>query len=231
MSMHLTEEQLILHYYGEADSGSHLSECDACRSAYDGLVRVMTAVHAMEVPEPALGFEGRLWRKLEPKITPRPWLSWRTWSLAAAMATLVIGAFILGRWSRPVVTPPVQVAETPQVRERILMVALGDHLERSQMVLIELANTPQRRTVDISSEREYAEDLLGPNRLYRQAALSAGETGLANVLEDLERLLLDIAHSPARVSSGELEDIRRRMESQGIIFKIRAVGTQVRERY
>ena len=229
---HLSEEQLILHYYGEADSGEHLAACPACQSAYEGLERLLSTVGSLEAPEPALGFEGRLWRRVEARISPRRWFSWRTLSLAASMAALLVVAFLAGRFSQPpapVVHP--EVAESPRVRERILMVALGEHLERSQMVLVELANAPKTRSLDISNEREFAEDLLGSNRLYRQAAVSAGEIGLADVLEDLERLLLEIAHSPSRVSSSELEDIQRRMEAQGIIFKIRAVETQVRERY
>jgi hypothetical protein len=36
--------------------------------------------------------------------------------------------------------------------ERILMVAVGDYLERSQMVLIELANASPRAQMDIFSE-------------------------------------------------------------------------------
>jgi hypothetical protein len=225
---HLSEEQLILHYYGEADSGDHLAACPDCKSAYEGLERLLSTVGSLEAPEPALGFEGRLWRRVEARISPGRWFSWRTLSLAASMAALLVVAFLAGRFSQPPaptpVVPPEEVAESPQVRERIL--------ERSQMVLVELANAPKTRSLDISNEREFAEDLLGSNRLYRQAAVSAGEMGLADVLEDLERLLLEIApHSPSRVSSSELEDIQRRMEAQGIIFKIRAVETQVRERY
>ena len=232
---HLSEEQLILHYYGEADSGDHLAACPDCQSAYEGLERLLSTVGSLEAPEPALGFEGRLWRRVEARISPRRWFSWRTLSLAASMAALLVVAFLAGRFSQPPapapVVPPEEVAESPQVRERILMVALGEHLERSQMVLVELANAPKARSLDISNERLFAEDLLGSNRLYRQAAVSAGEMGLADVLEDLERLLLEIAHSPSHVSSSELNDIQRRMEAQGIIFKIRAVETQVRERY
>lgn len=98
------------------------------------------------------------------------------------------------------------------------------------MVLVELANAPRRPTVDISGERRLAEDLLGPNRLYRQAAATTGDTGMAEVLDELERVLVEIAHSPDQASSGELEALRSRLEAQGILFKIRAFGTQVRER-
>ena len=80
------------------------------------------------------------------------------------------------------------------------MVAVGDHLERSQMVLVELVNADTKSAVDISAEREMAESLLQENRLYRQTAQVSGKTRMATVLEDLERVLMEIAHSPERAT-------------------------------
>ncbi len=98
------------------------------------------------------------------------------------------------------------------------------------MVLVELANTEAKGTVDISTERQWARDLVGDNRLYRQAAARAGKQGMANVLEELERVLLEIAHSPAQLGPADREEIRRRIEAQGILFKIRVVGSQLQEK-
>ena len=50
------------------------------------------------------------------------------------------------RWPRP----------TPQAGERVLLVAVGDYLERSQMVLFELANANPKDPLDISAEQERA---------------------------------------------------------------------------
>ena len=116
------------------------------------------------------------------------------------------------------------------VRERILLVAVGDHLERSQIALIELVNSPSGSTVDISGEQERARDLVTENRLYRQAALTTGEPGVASVLDDLERVLVEIANSPSRMTEDEFDQVRKRIEQQGIIFKVRVFGDSVRER-
>jgi hypothetical protein len=144
-----------------------------------------------------------------------------------------VGAFLAGHFwpgrSQPQREARVQAVST-QSRERILLVAVGDHLERSQMVLVELANTKPERTVDISAERQRAEDLVPANRLYRLTAERSGETGVANVLDELERTLIEIAHSPSRLSSLEFEDLRRRVEAQGILFKVRVVDSQVHAR-
>jgi hypothetical protein len=84
--------------------------------------------------------------------------------------------------------------------------------------------------VNISSERHRAEDLLEENRLYRQTALEQGDTGLANVLDELERVLLDVAHSPQQVTPAQLENIRQRIEARGILFKVRVVGEELQQR-
>jgi hypothetical protein len=95
---------------------------------------------------------------------------------------------------------------------------------------VELVNSKPERTVDISAERQRAEDLVPANRLYRLTAERSGETGVANVLDELERTLIEIAHSPSRLSSPEFEDLRRRVEAQGILFKVRVVDSQVHAR-
>jgi hypothetical protein len=151
----------------------------------------------------------------------------------AAVVVLVVGAFLAGRFlpSRHQLQREAQVqpVSTPS-RERVLLVAVGDHLERSQMVLVELVNSKPQPTVDISAERQRAEELVPANRLYRLTAERSGETGMASLLDELERALVEIAHSPSRLSSPEFEDLRRRLEAQGILFKVRVVSLQVQER-
>ncbi len=105
------------------------------------------------------------------------------------------------------------------MRERVLLVAVGDHLERSQMVLVELVNANPDRKMDISDEQKWAEDLLVANRLYRQTAARTGDENVAVVLEDLERVLVEIAHSPSTLSREELAEIRKRIESQGNLIQ------------
>jgi hypothetical protein len=116
------------------------------------------------------------------------------------------------------------------VRERILLVDLGDHLDRSQMVLVELVSAGEDASVDISSEQARAQQLLAANRLYRQTALSTGNPAMADVLDELERVLVDIAASPSTMTQQDLESVRRRIASKELLFKVRVVSTQVRER-
>ena len=84
--------------------------------------------------------------------------------------------------------------------------------------------------MDISAEQRRAEDLLKENRLYRQTALQEGDAGLANVLDELERVLLDVAHSPGEVTPAQLEAIQKKIEARGILFKVRVVNKELQQR-
>ena len=134
---------------------------------------------------------------------------------------------------RPPRTNVLPANVTPQrerTRDRILLVAVGDHLEKSQMVLMELVNAPSSGSTDISGEQQRAEDLLNSNRLYRMAAQEVGDRRVASVLDELERVLIEIAHEPAKVNSEEMKDLQRRIEAQGVLFKVRVVGANIRDR-
>jgi hypothetical protein len=151
---------------------------------------------------------------------------WRQVAGLFALAASLAIAFVLGRQF----PGPAPQALTPAVRERVLLVAIGDHLERSQMVLVELANAPSGEPLDVSAERASASDLVSANRLYRQTAARSGEPALAAVLEELERILVEVAAGPEQLSPGDLAELQRRIESRGLLFKIRVVGSQVRGR-
>ena len=75
--------------------------------------------------------------------------------------------------------------------------------------------------LDISYEQRAAEDLLESNRLYRQTATSAGDAATAKLLEELENVLLEIAHSPSEVSGKQLEELRKQIEKPGNFFKVK----------
>ena len=146
------------------------------------------------------------------------------------MAALLLGAFLAGRWQRGAAPAVAKNQNNQQIRERILLVAVGDHLERSQMVLAELDHAPDGKgKLDISGERQMAEDLLDDNRLYRQTARTTGDNSMASVLDDLERVLLEIAHSPSEISSQQLDDLREQIESRGLLFKVRVLGSEARD--
>src|SRR5204862_534804 len=82
---------------------------------------------------------------------------------------------------------------------RMRMAAISDHLERSERVLLDVMNASGARGahIDVSDAQGWAADLIDDNRLYREAAARAGDTMIADVLDDLERNLLEIVHGPS----------------------------------
>lgn len=230
---HLSQEQLVLFYYGESSEPSgidqHLAGCEQCRASFRALQLVLNTVDSAPVPERGAEYGEAVWQRIAGQLGARPRRrvpSWWIW--APATAALVLAAFLAGRLSHR--QAPQVSASNQQVRERILLVAVGDHLERSQMVLAELSNAPDKQgKLDISDERQMAEDLLEDNRLYRQTARTTGDIAVASVLDDLERALIEIAHSPSEVSSEQLAGLRQEIESRGLLFKVRVLGSRVRD--
>lgn len=243
---HLTEQQLVLYFYGDASKPAsvenHLAECHACAAEFERLRSTLSAIE-FPVPERAADYETQLWSTLRPRLeqTEAPKRSFwaaafqpRRWAVAGALAAIVIAAFLAGRYMPRTNTPPNQqiVGKAPSKNDsdRVLMVAVGDHLDRTEMILVELENTRAQGKVDISAERDLAQNLVNENRLYRQTAQQQKDPELAGVLDQLERVLIDIAHHPDSVSGKQLEDLQQRLESQGVLFKVRVVESKVKAR-
>lgn len=247
---HPSHDDLVLHYYGESADPealeTHVAACPECRAAFESLRTAMSAVATDEAPARGEDYGAQVWQRLEPRLrieglvrpaslqpavnarrsqrsgtfAPRR-LAW-----TGALAASLVAAFLLGRY-----TPrPDGVGTSGPVRERILLLAVGDHLDRSQVVLLELLNADPQTSLDVTAERRSAENLLSDNRLYRQAAVRSGDTGVARTLEELERVLIEVANGPSELGPQDLAALRRRIESQGVLFRVRVIGSQIRER-
>jgi hypothetical protein len=240
---HLSDDDLVLHFYGEADAPAgareHLSACDACRRRFLDLERVMLSIDDNAVPERDESYGRQVWARLQPALDAERsrkrswfggWLTFPRLAAAGALASLLIVAFVAGRYSRLPGDPVPGAASGNGGPQRILLIAVSDHLERSAMVLAEISNLDGGPLVDISAEQTAAADLVASNRLYRQVALrNTDDAGLARVLEDLERVLIEIANSPSTVPAEELDQIRARIESQGLLFKVRVLGSKAKQ--
>ena len=239
---HRTEEELIGYRDGETKErvaiAAHLKECDECREELARIEAVFGAMDAMPVPDPGEDYGERVWQRIAPRLAERKPRWWETLfvpqrllALGGAVALLIL-AFVAGRWTRPPL-PAGDQADAAKVRERVLVVAVGEHLGRTEMVLMELENAPAQKgekAINISETQRRAEDLVEENRLYRQTALKEGDQAMASTLDELERVLLDIANSPEEVTPAAFETIRKRIEEQGLLFKVRVVKQGLDER-
>jgi len=243
---HLADDELVLYHYSDGDdikaAERHLASCAECRSRLDAIEEVLKLVVAPSLPERGPGYGSEVWNRIRadlPELTTRKqsWLTMPRWAWAGVVAVLLVVVFLMGRYSskRPssnnVATSPGSTTASPaqQVRERVLLLAVGDHLDRSQMLLVELSHASGPGEIDISREQQRALELTDANRLYRTTAQQVGDTSIVTLLDELERVLLQVGHQPSSITAGELKKIQDSIQSQGILFKVRVVRSNVRE--
>jgi len=252
---HYSEEDLILHYYGDGGGQSlpgagrrsraiaeHVDQCADCAARYRELAGTLNLLEAPEVPERGEQYGLEVWQRIRARLPePEPpwwvrWLRWDRLAAAGALSMLVVAAFLAGRmWTlapQPASAPAVAAQKAADAgndwHRRILLTSLAEHLDRSERVLTEIMNVPEGG--DISSEQRWAEDLVSASRLYRQEATDAGEQSVASVLDDLERNLLEVVHSPSKITAADLESVRRRIDAAALLFKVRVLGDELRQR-
>ena len=257
MTHHFTDDDLTLYYYGEGrrrhDIERHLESCGACAATYREIAGTLTMIAAPEVPERGDHYGLDVWQRIRQKLPERAtgfsrfggFSPFSGIGLAAAAALLMFAAFVGGRAWQRAATPEAITASNPnsanpgnrehpenlanrENREnRILLTSVADHLDQSERVLSDIMNAPRG---DISAEQRWADDLLDASRLYRQDAVDAGEASVAAILDDLERSLIEIVNSPAKISAADLEQIRRRIDAASLLFKVRVMSDELRKR-
>jgi len=179
---------------------------------------------------------------------PRPALKYAQYVAAAAVVTLVISG--IGYWARrdarplppqraetqraagePVVATPVSapapIAAAPERRVEAAFASLSEqHFERSKLVVLGIANKDARvaSQADWAFERELASSLLTDTRMYRMAAEERGMKTLADVMGDLEIVLLQtsLAGTPDAES---LEQIQRLIRKRDLVTKMDVATT------
>ena len=76
MSRHIKDDELILHFYGEAANeaprvDAHFAECGECRDNWMSLRHTLTLVDSAEVPNAPEGFERVMWARVRPSLPAR----------------------------------------------------------------------------------------------------------------------------------------------------------------
>jgi hypothetical protein len=251
---HLSDEDLLLDYYGEAEDArpdirQHLASCAECRALDRELRGVLALVDNEPLPDAPVGFEREMWARLEPHIARSAFRQsgevrlepdttyrafWRfefpRWALAASAAALAVASFWLGRVWDPAPAPVASVNGGQAVGERMLRNEVEEHLERTQRVLLELANADDSAPVALAGNREHAADLVAAGRLYRRSVEDIGDAETRDLLEAVERVLVEIANGPEIESSNDLSEVRARISDLDLIFRLRLMTAEMRAR-
>jgi hypothetical protein len=235
---HLTEEQLVAHYYHDDDGEiavGHLRDCRECSSEYETIRGVLSLVSDAPIPDRGDSYGDDVWTRVRWKLgSNRRRAGWIT-GLAVA-ASLAI-AFFAGQWwsarpraTNPAVTNTISTAEGgrryTEEGQKVLLLVVGDHLDSTERVLLEVANADPKKTLDIAQESRRAGELVAANRLYRQTASQSGNERIASILADVEPVLIELSHAGTSLSAADLAELQKRIEAKGLLFKVRVISAE-----
>jgi hypothetical protein len=249
---HLTEDELVLYFYGEGRRAGlvdqHLEECVECAALYKDIAGTLALIGTPDTPARGEQYGEEVWQRIrhdlgeQERMGGAGWLDWQRSALAAAAVVLLaVSLGMAGIWpfrasssrtpssSSPSAAGPIIDAHPTDDSARVRLAAIGDHLDQSERVLLDVVNA-EGATVDVSRQQAWAAALVDSNRFYRDAATSAGESDVASLLDDLERSLLDIVHGPSKLSAAELDRALVRLDAATLLFKIRVLSDELRER-
>jgi len=229
---HLTDEQLVEHYLAEGPDRvmveTHLRICDRCEQVYEEISNAME----VRVPEPPArepGYGKRVWQAIQSPLRPYPerskrsYFSWPRMVLAGACLLGLAAAFFVGTlWQRSR-SNPSEATISPQAKERVVLLILDDHLDRSERLLVQLSHAGgEKGDPDYSLQIE-ARQLLPDNRLSRQALSTGSDPMMVAALDHLERVLLEVANSPDKLNSADIARIEHEMNTDSLLFQIRVL--------
>ena len=175
--------------------------------------------------------------KMAPAAVREPQRKWRLgWWMglgyAAGCAALAAAAFYVGTiWEhqqhlkREAAREANHKLAAPE-KPRVVVVVLGDHLDRSERLLVELKHADADNQELVRPLREEAKGLLAANQVFSQDAEKSGDEELAQALDKLQGLLKEIADEPGGLNAASLERLQRQITSEGLLFEVRVLRSK-----
>lgn len=249
---HLSEEELVETYYSGRSAGAngaapdaHLQECEECAAAFSALESDLTALRPVQVPERDLHYAEQIWARVEASLPSRQALPgskpqrrprlalWRGLAYAAGCAVLVAGAFYGGRvyedWQHQKKETAIGEKSEPKpgpTPPKVVVVVLGDHLDRSERLLVELKHVDLEDPEMVKPLRDEAQGLLAANHEFRNDAEKEGDPALTETLGHLDKLLAELAGHPDGLDAAALTRIRDEMNAEGVLFEVRVLRSK-----
>lgn len=177
----------------KAEWERHLRACPACSARLEEIKKIDGLVRGTAAPVPAVDFD-KSWRKIAAAMAPEPR---RSFSLSRAPRWLLLTAgflafFILGVAVARLYFFPAK-AEVAAPAEAPFLYSTQDYFAALQPVLSEYSNTQGPDGGD-ASDRARIRLLLNNLHLLRLRADRNRDASLLRLLDDIELVLLEIAH-------------------------------------
>ena len=242
----VNEETLVLLYYGELDAAdaeavrSLLAQDEELAATFARLVAELDAIAEPEIPQRDEFYGRRVWARVDAALETEDsrTTGWRLpgWPVlrfaggALVIAMVAVVAFQMGRMAPPAM--PTMVVDVPadalnnngnNSQARLLEASLVRHFDSADRLLTEIANN-QNGEVDIESEKEWAKVLLVANRLYRFAAEQAGQVRIAQLLADMEPVLIELANGAGQLTPDEYRMLRQSISDRDLVYKVRSTS-------
>ena len=247
---HLTEEQLVALAYAEDETDAvqqHLERCGECATAYAAVCSDLDEVEFAAVPARDELHGKRVWESIADRLPEyeapkRRWFPngmpgglWGGLAVGACAGLLVFG-FVAGRlWERKEGQPAQTVAgnsaqqKQPGVahpRDRVVVVVLSDHLDRTERLLMELKHADAGNAETVSPLRDEARTLLAANRICRKNTKQDDDPDLAAALDRLDHLLAALANQPEDLNSAGIARLQEEMNSDRLLFEVRVLRSR-----
>ena len=170
------------------------------------------------------------------------WLSLGNWpklaGISFALSFVVISIFFLGRWSSPN-KQPISIAETPinsmEKREffsaeesrRVLLNNVSSHFEIGGRLFTLVSNGNGEVSEQLEARKETIEELVALNRLYRRIAEKTGDKQLANLLHQMESILIEINNTDASSASSDIDYLKERLDNSDLIYRLKVTNKKI----
>ena len=223
----------------------HLSSCSGCANIYAEMRKTIELVSvdpAPTMPESYWdGYYGRLMDRMTTSQVRPAWESYwsriRLWiwseqgrpawglQLALAAILLLLGVLIGQNWqSNPISIPPAQNSGNAALTPAALNDRAERYLDRSSVLLLGLVNVDlaQREVSHLRFDRkqELAGELIHEAGLLKPELEQLRNKQLSRLVEDLEKILLQIANLEQQQDIPSIELIQRGVERGDLLLKI-----------
>jgi hypothetical protein len=216
--------------------GEHLASCPSCATDFAGLQSTLQLLQQRKRTEPDDAFWNGVWDNFAKRIdlsaagpaakTSRSWSFQPRWALQTAAAIIVIAG---GLWvGRHFISPDTEVLKpgsvSPSHSESSLDHRVDQYLERSKLLLLGVANLdPNHQDIDsfdFTPERTVCKELLQETYSLKLALAESGERRQAELLSDLEVILLQISNLQPKDNSFGIELAKTGIRDKALLFKI-----------